>query len=152
MISDADTNALEYAIIDGQIERLRELVARLDPSELSSLEVYGSATLLMHACEKGTPEMVEILISRGLQAHELPWSDNNELKAAVRNRRFGPQILPLVLSILPKDLAIDMITTDWNPDDQAAVPLKSALELAKAQKDGACLGVLERALQQLQSS
>jgi ankyrin repeat protein len=149
MISDADVNALEYAITDNQPQRLEELVARFDPAELSSLEIYGNATLLMHACERGTAEMVKILLGRGVQAHELEWSDNNELKAAVRNSQHGPEILPLVLSILPKQLAIDMITTDWDPDDQPVAPLKSALQLAQGLKDKACKQIFEKALEDL---
>ena len=135
MLSDDDITGLQFAIDADDIAEVRRLIACSSADELSSLQLYGNSTVFMYALERSTPEVVKAFIDKGLTAFELPWSDNNELKSAVRNKQHGPAVTALALEMLPADLAHEMITTDWDPEGVAEEKALSAFQIAEKAGD-----------------
>lgn len=151
-MTDEETTELQFAVDAGDLDKVRSLLAPYSSQVISSLQFYGNSTALMYALQRGRPEIVEAFLDRGATAFELPWSDNNELKSAVRNPNFAPQMVQLVLKMLPDHLALEMITSDWNPEDHPDPDLesKSALQLAESLPDPTCQNLLRDALRRLQ--
>jgi hypothetical protein len=149
VLTDDETTQLQFAIDAGDAEQVRRLVAPLTPQELTELQLYGNSTAFMYACERSTPEVVQTLLDKNVQPFELPFSDNNEVKSAVRNKGNAAAILHLVLAMLPNDLAFEMITSSWDPDEQPGGDVKSAFQLAEKLEDPACKTLLLEKLDQL---
>lgn len=147
MLTDEQTTDLQFAIDDGDLEAIATLLENLTAVELTELQLYSNSTVLMYALERSTPEVVQLLLQRGAGFYELPWSDNNELKAALRSPRHAPTMVRLVLGFLEPELAREMITSDWDPEDSAEGQAQSALELARKLSDPACLTLLREVLE-----
>lgn len=147
MITDDETTLLQFAIDAHDAAEVRRLLGPHPASELTELQLYSNSTAFMYACERSTPEVAEVFLEKGVEPFELPYSDNNELKAAVRNSKHGPAMVDLVLRMLPDDLASEMITSDWNPDEEAGEKILSAFQLAEKLKDPACKERLLAALE-----
>lgn len=135
MVSGDEIFDLQRAI-DGRDEvAFRALLEPLDGRQLSEMQVYANASLLMYVCERGSPAMVSALLEKGLEPLELPFSDNNELKACLKSKDQAAEILPLVLDWLPAELLDEMIDSPWDPDPEEPGLYKSALELAEQHPD-----------------
>ncbi len=152
MLTDDETTQLQFAIDADDLAEVQRLIASQPAQELTELQLYSNSTVFMYACERSTPEVARAFLAKGVQPFELPYSDNNELKSAVRNRAHGPAMVTLVLETLPDDLAMEMITSDWNPDDEVEEPIFSAFQLAEKLKDPACKELLLAALERLRRS
>lgn len=152
MLTDDQTTELQFAIDADDAELVRRLLAPHTAQVLSELQFYGNSTAFMYACERSTPEVVRAFLDQGITPFELPFSDNNELKAAVRNRKFPEAMVTLVLEMLPDDLTYDMITSDWDPDELGEGKLLSAFSLASKLSDPRCKELMLEALQRLKSS
>lgn len=145
-MTDDDVTQLQLAVEAQDLDLMGRLIADETASDLEALQLFGNYTLLMYVCRQGTPDMVKLLLERGVGVYELEWSDNNEVKSALTNPHHAAEILPLVLSILPEDLAHDMLTSDWNNDAESQEPSETPLEIAKALSDPSCLKLLEQAI------
>ena len=150
-MTDDDVTQLQLAVEARDLELMRKLIADETAQDLEALQIFGNYTLLMYVCRQGTPEMVRLLIELGVGVHELEWSDNNEIKSTLSNPHHAAEILTLILSILPDDLAHDMLTSDWNNDVDSQEASETPLELAKALTDPSCLKLLEEAIATLSS-
>ena len=151
MLTDEETTELQFAIDANDVGQVRALIAPHSAEDLSSLQLYGNSTAFMYAVERSTPEVAKAFLDKGVTAFELPWSDNNELKSAVRNAHHGPAMTALVLKMLPDELAFDMITTDWDPDDQPQGDAKSAFQLAEKLRDPGVKDLMLLALDRLKA-
>lgn len=152
VLTDDETTELQFAIDAGDRSTIDRLLAPLDPESVSSLQFYGNSTAFMYACERSVPEVAQAFLERGVLPFELPFSDNNELKAALRNRWHAPAMLALVLQMLPEELVEEMITSDWDPDDDSQGQAESALEMAEKLEDPSCKNLLLAALERHQAS
>ena len=146
MLSDEEITDLQFAIDDADLEVVTRLLKPLNKTELSELQFYSNSTALMYALERSTPEVVSLFLQMGAESYELPWSDNNELKSALRNKAYAPAMVELVLGLLEPELATEMITSDWDPEDSAEGQAKSAMQMAEKLSDSACLELLRKAL------
>jgi hypothetical protein len=98
----------------------------------------------MYALERSTPELVAALLRHGARTFELEWSDNNELKSALRNPQHASAMVALVLELLEPEQAEEMITSDWDDHDCAEGQAQSAWQMAQSCPDPACLELLQR--------
>lgn len=151
MLTDDETTQLQFAIDAGDAGEVCRLIAAVSGDELTSLQLYGNSTVLMYALERGTPEVVGALLEKGTSTFELPWSDNNELKSAVRNKKHASAMTEMVLKMLPAELAAEMITSDWDPDEQPEGQARSAFQLAEKLKDPSVKQLLLQALDALKT-
>lgn len=147
MLTDEQTTDLQFAINDADLEAIDGLLGRLTAQELTELQFYSNSTVLMYSLERSTPSVVERLIKHGAKAFELPWSDNNELKSALRNAQHAPEMVELALRFLEPELAREMITSDWDPEDVAEGQAESALQLAEKLTDPRSLQLLRGAME-----
>lgn len=147
MLTDEQTTDLQFAIDDGDLEAIAELLKCLSGAELTELQLYSNHTVLMYALERSSPEVVQLLLDRGAGFYELPWSDNNELKSALRSRQHASAMVNLVLGFLEPELAREMISSDWDPEDSAEGQARSALDMARKMTDPTCLELLEKAFE-----
>lgn len=143
MLSDDEITTIQLAVEAGD---LGDLLDRVPGEELTELQLFAHHTLLMYVLEKGTPDMLAKLLQKEVEAHELEWSDNNELKSVLRNEKHRNELLPLVLPLIPQDLIEDMITSDWDPEEPPTGKLKSPLEMASELSDQTCLELLKAQL------
>jgi hypothetical protein len=137
MLTDEQTTELQFAIDADDAALVRRLLEPHSADVLTALQFYGNSTAFMYACERSTPEVARAFVDKGITTFELPYSDNNELKAALRSNAHGPAMVALVLRMLPDDLAFEMITSDWDPDDEPQGDVKSAFQLAEKLKSPA---------------
>lgn len=135
MVSGDEIFDLQRAIEGRDVDVFRALLEPLTDQQLSEMQLYANATLLMYVCERGTKAMVASLLARAIEPFELPFSDNNELKACLKNKDQAAEILPLVLDWLPAELAGEMIESPWDPDPDEPGVFKSAWEMAQAHPD-----------------
>ncbi len=149
MLSDEETTDFQFAIDDSDLTEVQGKLKALTPVELSELQFYSNSTAFMYALERSTPEVVALLIERGVAPFELPWSDNNELKSALRNREHAPAMVSLVLDLLEPELCEEMILSDWDPDDSAEGQAQSAMQMAEKLSDSTCRDLLKAALASL---
>jgi ankyrin repeat protein len=143
MLSDDDITKLQLAVEKSDLDQIQELLQDQDAEELTGLQLFAEHTLLMYACERATPQVVELLLSKGTQFHELEWSANNELKSTLRNENHRNEILPLVLKATPGDIKEELIKTDWDPDELSQGEAKSPLEMARELEDQTCFDLLK---------
>lgn len=146
MLTDEETTDLQFAIDDGNLGAVLELLKKLSSQELTELQFYSNSTVLMYALERSEPPLVKALLEHGATPFELPWSDNNELKSALRNKHHPKAMVELVLGILEPDLAREMITYDWDEEDCAEGQAQSALQMARSCSDPSCVELLKQAL------
>lgn len=148
MITNEETTELQLAVEANDLDSLTALIAPYDGASLSRLQLFGNHTLLMYACEHCSVDVVKALLAKEVTIYELEWSDNNELKSVLRNEEHREQILPLILEILPPEIAADMIATNWDPDpdEQSDESLLSPLEMAQGLADKRCLEMLKAVL------
>jgi hypothetical protein len=135
----------QQAIEESNLVALQEVLAQVDGPTLSETQLFSDYSLLMYACRHSTPEVVQALLNLGLEPCELDWSDNNELKCALRNPQHSQAITQMILDWLPQELAVDMITTDWNPGGELEGDHLSALEVAQRECP-ICLSMLQARL------
>lgn len=131
MLSDEETTLLQFAIDADDAEEVRRLIERESGEELTERQFYINSTVLMYACQRSKPEIVKMLLEKGVSTYELPYSDNNELKSAVRNKHHAVEVVKLLLEALPQELLQDMIVSDWDPEGEGSNDYQSALELAE---------------------
>lgn len=149
MLNDDEITQLQFAIDADDKDAVAGFLDRLTAEELTELQFYLNNTAFMYACRRSTPEIVALFVERGTAPFELPYSDNNELKSAVLNKRFPLEMTKLVLDWLPRDLVEDMITSDWDPEEgEGAESCLSALELARAGKNEELVALLRDALKE----
>ncbi len=146
MLSSEEITDLQFAIDDSDLEVVARLLKSLNKTELSELQFYSNSTAFMYALERSTPQAVTLFLQAGVDSYELPWSDNNELKSALRNKAHAPAMVELVLGMLEPELAKEMITSDWDPDDSAEGQAKSPMEMADKLPDSICRDLLRNAL------
>lgn len=146
MLNDDEITELQLAVEQKDLARTESLLQGESGDDLTGLQIFADHTLLMYACERSTPDMVEFLLKKGTQVSELEWSTNNELKSALRNPHHSREVLELVLAVLPDDIKADMIETDWDPDGMDEGEAKSPLEMARAMGKQECLELLNQAL------
>lgn len=151
MLTDDETTNLQFAIDANDANLVAKLMAPHKSQVLSEVQFYGNSTLLMYVFERSTPEVAEVLLKKGLSVFELPWSDNNELKAALGNRHHAPHMLRAALGVVPTELIFEMITSDWDPDEERAGKALSAFQLAEKLPDPACREILLEALDRLKA-
>lgn len=149
MLTDEETTDLQFAIDADDLAEVTRLLKPHKSRDLTSLQLYGNHTAFMYALERSTPEVAKALLDKGVKTFELEWSDNNELKSAIRNKKHAPAMVSLVLGMLPEDLAFEMITGDWDPDDEPQGDARSAFQMAEKLKDPACKNLLLEALDRL---
>lgn len=147
MLSDDQVTELQFALDAGDVATLQRLLQGLSATELSELQLYSNSTVMMYALQRSTPEVVDRLLAHGVQPFELPYSDNNELKSALRHPSQAPRMLELALSWLPLDLAQRMIVEDWDLEDPPSGEAQSALALAQALGQSHCLELLRQKLE-----
>lgn len=146
MLTDEETTDLQFAIDDGDLNAVSKLLKKLSSKELTELQLYSNSTVLMYTLERSEPTIVKALLEHGATAFELPWSDNNELKSALRNKRNPKAMVELVLGILEPELAREMITYDWDEDECSEGQAQSALQMAQSCSDPSCVELLKQAL------
>ncbi len=151
VLTDDETTNLQFAIDANDSKLVAKLVAPHKAKTLSEVQFYGNSTLLMYVFERSTPEVADVLIKKGLTVFELPWSDNNELKAALGNRQHASAMLRAALSVVPEDLLFEMITSDWDPDEERAGQAQSAFQLAEKLPDPICRELLLESLDRLKT-
>lgn len=147
MLTDEQTTDLQFAINDADLTAIDRLLDRLTAEELTELQFYSNSTVLMYALERSTPVVVARLLEHGAKAFELPWSDNNELKSALRNAKYAPEMVELALRVLEPELAREMIVSPWDPEDVAEGQAESALQLAEKLADPRSLQLLRGAME-----
>jgi hypothetical protein len=145
MLSDDQVTELQLAVESSDIQQLERLLQDQSADYLTGLQLFAEHTLLMYACEKSTPQVVESILSKGTQPEELEWSANNELKSTLRNDRHRNEILPLMLQAIGDDLREEMIHTDWDPDGFSQGEAVSPLEMARSLPDQTCFDLLKDA-------
>ena len=143
MLSDDDITKLQIAVEESELNQIEELIEGQGEGYLTDLQLFAEHTLLMYACEKSSPEVVELLLSKGTQFQELEWSANNELKSTLRNETHRNEILPLVLKATPADIKEEMIKSDWDPDELSQGEAKSPLDMARELEDQTCFDLLK---------
>lgn len=146
MLTDDEITGLQLAVEAADLAQVQEIISEQGPEALNGLQLFADHTLLMYACERSTPEVVEYLLKKGARTSELEWSTNNELKSALRNADHRREILALILPSLPEEIRADMIETDWDPDDIDEGKAQSPLQMAQELKDQACLELLSQYL------
>jgi ankyrin repeat protein len=146
MLSDDEITELQLAVEQKDLARTESLLEGENGIDLTGLQIFADHTLLMYACERGTPDIVKYLLEKGTQVSELEWSTNNELKSALRNSHHSREILELILAAVPADIKADMIETDWDPDGMDEGEARSPLEMARAMEKRDCLDLLKAAL------
>ncbi|MGE0490733.1 MAG: hypothetical protein AB7S38_16120 [Vulcanimicrobiota bacterium] len=134
---------MQRAIEGRDVDVFRALLEPLTARQLSEMQLYADATLLMYVCERGTKAMVQALLDRDIDPFELPFSDNNEIKACLKNKDQAAEILPLVLDWLPAELVGEMIESPWDPDPEEPGVFKSAWEMAQVHPDPGLAQLLE---------
>jgi hypothetical protein len=146
--SDEETTELQFAIDAEDVEQVRRLLAPRSADQVSNLQFYGNSTAFMYALRRSSPAVVRAFLEKGVTPFELPWSDNNELKSALSNPKHAATMVELALEVLPRSLAVEMIRSDWNPEDnlEAEEPALSAWELAERHPDPRCRELLAAAL------
>ncbi|HIB64044.1 MAG TPA: hypothetical protein EYO33_02700 [Phycisphaerales bacterium] len=148
MLTDDEITQLQFAIDADDRAAAKALLEKAPKEQLAELQFYLNASGLMYALRRGTPEMVKLLLEQGVGEMELPFSDNNEIKAALRNPNHAPEMLALALEVVPEELIVDMITSDWDPDDgEGEEPCQTPLEIAESLEDKRCLEMLKQALE-----
>ena len=108
MLNDDEISELQLAVEQRDLARTESLLQEENGDDLTGLQIFADHTLLMYACERGTPEIVKHLLDKGAQVSELEWSTNNELKSALRNSHQSQEILKLILAAVPADIRADM--------------------------------------------
>lgn len=146
MISNDDTTKLQLAVEAGDSKTFADLIEPQSAQDLSNLQLFSHHTLLMYTCEYGDPGLVRQLLDKGIGGFELEWSDNNELKSALRNAEHRTQILTLLLGWLPEELAQEMISSDWDPDPDSGGQSETPLEMAAKLEDKSCHQMLSQRL------
>lgn len=146
MLNDDEITELQLAVEQKDLARTESLLQEESGDDLTALQIFADHTLLMYACERGTPEIVKYLLEKGAQVSELEWSTNNELKSALRNSQQSREILELILAAVPADIRADMIETDWDPDCMDEGEAKSPLEMARDMGKQDCVELLNQAL------
>jgi len=146
VLTDDEITGLQLAVEAAALEQIQGIISGQAPEALSGLQFFADHTLLMYACERSTPEVVEYLLQKGARTSELEWSTNNELKSALRNADHRREILALVLPHVPEEIRADMIESDWDPDDIDEGKAQSPLQMAHELKDQACLDLLSQYL------
>jgi ankyrin repeat protein len=132
LLTDEQTTLLQFSIDANNLVEAQELLEHGSPEELTEMQFYLNSTALMYALQRGTPEMVRLLLEKGTGPFELPYSDNNELKSAVRNQNYAAEMVKLLLESLPRKLLNEMIVSDWDPEGEGVQGLQSPLELARS--------------------
>lgn len=146
MISNDQTTQIQLAVEAKDHSTFRTLVEPHSSADLTELQLFANHTLLMYTCERGTIELLDILLEVGVETHELEWSDNNELKSVLRNESHRSEMLTKVLDMIPADQLSDMINTTWDPDPEGQDDLQSPLEMAQKLSDPDCLKTLRARL------
>jgi hypothetical protein len=142
MLTNEQTTCLQRAIEADDAQEIAEIIKEYDSETLSSLQLFGTHTLLMYCCEHASLDTVMLLLDKNLEVFELDWSDNNELKSTLRNEKHRNNILPHILKIIPDDVVEDMISTDWDPDPEGKDEVTSPLEMAALLDDSTCHSLL----------
>ena len=145
MLNDDEITELQTAVEQRELSRVKELLQAQSGDDLTGLQIFADHTLSMYACERGTAEIVQYLLSKGTQVSELEWSTNNELKSALRHPDQSHEILSLVLDAVPAEIRADMVETDWDPDGIDEGEAVSPLELARSLGKEDCYELLSRA-------
>ena len=143
MLSDDDVTGLQIALDQADFSKVQELLQDQTGEELTGLQIFADHTVLMYACERSNPQIVEFLLEKGTQVDELEWSANNELKSTLRNKEHRNEILPIILKAVPEDIRADMIETDWDPDDFAQGEARAPLDMARELEDQTCFNLLK---------
>lgn len=147
VLNDDEVTQLQFAIDALDTEAVAGYLQRLTAEELSELQFYLNSSALMYTCQRGTPELVKLFLDKGVKPLELPYSDNNELKAAVQNKKHALPITRMILDWLPQELRQDMIESDWDPTEgDGEEESMSALEIAVARKNEPLVELLKKAL------
>ena len=147
VLTDDEITQLQFAIDADDQSTAQTLLEMAHKDQLAELQFYLNASALMYALHRGTPEMVKLHLDKGVGELELPYSDNNEIKSALRNEKYAPEMLKLALGVVPEDLLVDMITSDWDPDEgEGEEPCRSPLEIADGMDDKRCLEMLKETL------
>ena len=146
MLNDDEISELQLAVEQRDLARTESLLQEENGDDLTGLQIFADHTLLMYACERGTPEIVKHLLDKGAQVSELEWFTNNELKSALRNSHQSQEILKLILAAVPADIRADMIETDWDPDGMDEGEAKSPLDMARDMGKQDCLDLLRAGL------
>lgn len=147
VLNDDEVTQLQFAIDALDTEAVAGYLDRMTVEELSDLQFYLNSTALMYTCQRGTPELVKQFLDKGVRPLELPYSDNNELKSAVQNKKHALEITPMILEWLPEELRKDMIESDWDPTEgDGEEESLSALEIAVGLKNEALVELLRKAL------
>jgi hypothetical protein len=149
VLTDDDVTSLQLAVEAGDLSEVERIIGPQDSSFLSELQVFANHTLLMYACERSTPQVVQALLDKGVVPHELEWSENNELKSALRNDQHRQAVLAKVIDAIPADMIEDMIATDWDPDELSEGRAQSPLEMAQALDDPSCHAMLAERLKNI---
>lgn len=142
---DAEQLLLIQQAVDARDEEaFLSLLEAYDGSQLSQVQMYAESSLLMYVCQRGTPTMVKALLDKSVEPFELPFSDNNELKAAARNSDHAAAVLEMLLAWLEPSLARSMISEDWGFEDEEEG--ETALDLARGHADPRCAELLQNHL------
>ena len=112
MLNDDEISELQLAVEQRDLARTESLLQEENGDDLTGLQIFADHTLLMYACERGTPEIVKHLLDKGAQVSELEWSTNNELKSALRNSHQSQEILKLILAAV-SFTGVFWLTRDW---------------------------------------
>ena len=80
VLTDDEITQLQFAIDADDQSTAQTLLEKAHKDQLAELQFYLNASALMYALHRGTPEMVKLLLDKGVGELELPYSDNNEIK------------------------------------------------------------------------
>lgn len=147
VLNDDEVTQLQFAIDALDAQAVAGYLDRMTAEELSELQFYVNNSALMYTCQRGTPELVKLFLDKGVTPLELPYSDNNELKSAVQNKKHALDITTMILDWLPEELRKDMIESDWDPTEgDGEEESLSALEIAVGLKNEALVELLKKAI------
>lgn len=146
VLNDDEVTQLQFSIDALDLEAVRGYISRMTAEELTELQFYLNSTALMYACKRGNPELVKLFLDRGVTPFELPYSDNNELKSAVLNKKHALEITKMILDWLPADMRVEMVESDWDPTEgDGEEECLSALEIASGLNNEPLVKLLQSA-------
>ena len=145
-MTNEQVTTLQLAIESQELHTVSKLIENEDVESLGELQIFADHTLLMYACERGSPEIVSLLLDKGVGFFELEWSVNNELKSALRNEAHRLEILTMLIEHLPEEAGRDLISTDWDPDPDSEEKAQSPIEMARDLASKDCEAILQEKL------
>ncbi len=150
MKSEKAYRQITQLIDDDNIDALNVALAEYSLHTLTRDTPYSNQTLLMYACENGSPAAVSALFEKGVGFYSFKYSDATEFKSAAGNTEHAREVLGLLVDRLSSDGrdVVEYIESDgdpWGKMDGGGDGL-TPLAILKSRGDNVALNYLEEVL------